>query len=364
MTQRLDAWAVILAGGIGSRFWPASRPDRPKQLLALGSERPLFLETWERAVHLVGPERVLVVAPAALLAAFRDLVTELPEEVCLAEPSPRGTAPALAWAAWHIRSSEPDGVMISMHADHIIEPIEAFRDTLARAISAAREDGRLYCIGIRPDRPETGYGYIRLGRPRAPAVFEVDRFVEKPDRETAEAYVASGEYLWNTGIFVWRAVDLLTAIQRLTPEVGPALGRLERGDVAAFFAAVEPVSVDVGVLERSDGVGTVEASFQWDDVGVWNALARTRSADGAGNILVGPVQPVDSRENIVWAEDGPVTLFGVEGLVVVRSGGQTLVTTRERASELKDLVSRIEIEANGEIGNEPAAPPKDRTARR
>lgn len=348
MTELPDGtWAVILAGGAGTRFWPASTPERPKQLLALGGERPLFVETWERARALVGPDRVRVVARAKLLEAFREVTSDLTTEACLTEPTPRGTAPALAWAAHHVLQHDPAAAMVAMHADHVIEPLHAFQETVARAIRAARDDARLYCIGLRPDRPETGYGYVRLGGQKAPGIFRAAEFVEKPDVATARDYVASGQYLWNTGIFVWRAADFLDAVRRLTPELSEALPALEAGDVDGFFRNADPVSVDVGVMERAERVGVVEASFQWDDVGVWNALARTRPSDGAGNVAVGEARMVDARDNIAWSEEGRVTLFGVDGLVVVRAGGEVLVTSLERAPRLKELLARLERAAGG-----------------
>lgn len=337
-------WAVVLAGGVGRRFWPASTPDRPKQLLPLGGERPLLLDAVERA-RAVSGERVRIVAGEDVLRAATPLIPDLPPSCLLREPEARGTGPALAWAAHEIAASDPGAAMISMHADHVIEPRGEFIRTAERAVAAAREGGRLYCIGVRPDRPETGYGYVELGAERSPGVFEARRFVEKPGRETAARYVDSGRYMWNTGIFVWRAADLLAAIRRHTPEIAPALPLLDAGDVEGFFRRVEPVSIDVGVMERAEAVGVVEATFRWDDVGVWSALARTRGTDPAGNTVVGPARLVDASENIVWAEGGRVTLFGVEGLVVVRTEDETLVMPRERAGELKLLLERAESAA-------------------
>ncbi len=336
-----NRFAVILAGGIGSRFWPASTPERPKQLLPLGSERPLIADTVDRAIRIAGLDRLLVVTGSGLVGPFAATVPELDDSNFMVEPVPRGTGPALAWAATEVLRRDPDAVMISLHADHVISPAAAFDETITKAVDAADTDDRLYCIGIRPDRPETGYGYVRIGEASAPGVHPARQFVEKPDLETARSFCDSGEYLWNSGIFVWRPADLLEAIREFTPELAGGLDRLESGDVDGFFREVETISIDHGVMERADSVGVVEAGFEWDDVGSWNALGRTRATDEAGNAAVGAARLVDARDNIVWSEDDCVTLFGVDGLVVVRSGGQILVTSREAAPDLKRLVSRI-----------------------
>lgn len=342
MSAPVRPYAVVLAGGIGRRFWPASTPERPKQLLPLASDRPLVVDTVERALEVAGPGRVLVVAGAEILPALRPLLPRLSEDDFLVEPVGRGTGPALAWAAHELGEREPDAVMISMHADHVIEPEGEFRRTVRRAAEAAARGGRLYCIGIHPDRPETGYGYVRLGRRTSPGIYEAQAFVEKPDHETASRYLASGEYVWNSGIFAWRVDDLLRTIRDRAREISTALPRLEEGDVEGFFEAVEPVTIDVAVMERAPAVGVVEATFRWDDVGTWAALARTRAPDAAGNTIVGRGVGVDARGNIVWAEEGRVTLFGVTGLVVVRSGEETLIMSRERAAELKHLLRELE----------------------
>jgi mannose-1-phosphate guanylyltransferase len=336
--------AVVLAGGIGSRFWPASRPARPKQLLALAGADPLIVDTVRRAERLVGTTNVRLLTGADLVEPFRSVLPEYPEERFWVEPVARSTGPVLAWAAVRIADDDPDAVMISLHADHLIRPFEAFAGAIEKAVRAARERHVLVCLGIRPTRPETGYGYVEPGEETAPGVRAVRRFVEKPDLETARSYVASGRHLWNSGIFVWRAGDFLDAVRRLAPEIAPALPAIEPGGagVGAFFDRVEPVSVDVGVLERADNVEVVVAEFEWDDMGTWTALARSRGADPDGNVTAGDVALVEARDNIVWSEDGRVVLFGVDDLVVVRSGGETLVTRRALAPELKRALARLD----------------------
>lgn len=335
---------VVLAGGIGSRFWPASTPLRPKQLLSLTSEGSLIQDTVRRGRALVPDDRFRILTGSHLVPPFRKELSGLPDSCYWVEPRARGTGPVLAWAAHRIRREDPEGVMISLHADHVIDPEEAFLELLPRAGALARERDLLLTVAVRPDRPETGYGYIRAGEPVADEeglrAWRVETFVEKPDRATAEAYLERG-YLWNSGIFLWPAACFLDEVKTHAPEIGEPLSLLDRGDDEAYFEAVPTISVDEAVLERSGRVGTVEATFRWDDVGSWEALSRTVAGDEAGNHARGEVHAVDSRNCLAWGEDGPVVLFGVEDLVVVRSGNVTLVTRRGRASDLKSLLDRL-----------------------
>ncbi len=334
-----NRYAVILAGGIGSRFWPASTPARPKQLLPLGSENSLIFDTVERARRLVGPDKVRILTGAGLVAPFRRAVPDLADETFLLEPVARSTGPALVWAASVLERSDPGAVMISLHSDHVIDPFDEFADTIGRACRAAVARHSLVCLGIEPTRPETGYGYIEVGEDLGEDVFSVTRFHEKPDLDTARRYAVSNAHLWNSGIFVWRARDLLDEAQNRATEMLPALPLLGSGSADAFFDAVQPVSVDVGILERSDRVEVARASFAWDDVGTWSALTRTRDADATGNVVVGDASILDGGGNVVWAEDGPVRLFAVDDLVVVRSGDEVLVMKKEAATDLKRLIA-------------------------
>lgn len=337
-------WITVLAGGIGSRFWPLSTPTRPKQLLPLGGDRPIVVDTVERALSLVPAERVRILAGGPVADRILEAVPALGPESLLREPIPRGTGPVLTWAAWTLARQDPEAVLVSLHSDHVIEPLEGFQSVIRRAAQVAWEHDRLVTVGVVPDRPETGYGYLLPGDPlspdREPPALEVRAFVEKPDLDTARRHVAEG-YLWNSGIFVWRASVFLDEVARVSPEIARALPRLEEGDVAGFFEAVPTIQVDVAVLERSDRVATVRAAFSWDDVGSWEALARTRRADPQGNVRVGDVYVTDASGNIVVSESGTTVLFGVEDLVVVRSGDLTLVTHRSRAPHLKQLLAAL-----------------------
>ena len=339
-----SVWVAVLAGGVGSRFWPVSTPERPKQLLPLASERPLIVDTVERARALVPDERIRILAGAHLVAPFQSVVEGLPDESYWIEPRARGTAPVLAWAAWKLTRLDPDAVMVSLHADHLIRPLDAFQETVATAVEVARRDDLLISIGVKPDRIETGYGHVEPGPELTTAgpatAYRVRAFHEKPDAETARRYVDEG-YLWNTGIFVWKASVLLEEIRRHAPEVSEFLSLIDESD-EAFFEAVPVSVIDRAVMERSERVGTVAATFSWDDVGSWESLARTQPSDSADNVLVGAGRVVDGSGNIVFAESGSVVLFGTEDLIVVQTRGTTLVLPRNRAADLKQLLAALE----------------------
>ncbi|HEX2093937.1 MAG TPA: sugar phosphate nucleotidyltransferase [Longimicrobiaceae bacterium] len=348
-------WTVILAGGVGSRFWPASTPGRPKQILPLASDQPLIRDTVERIVPLVPQERLRILTGTHLAGPILRVVPELEPGNFLLEPRAAGTAPVLAWAAAELERRDPDAVMVSLHADHVIHPAESFRRLIADAAELATMHRRLFTIGASPTRPETGYGYIRVGRPlqevapereepspeRRAVGYEVAQFEEKPDRETAERYLATGEYLWNTGLFVWRVADLLDQLERHTPELAGLIPVLREGGTEEFFRRAPTLSIDEGLLERSDRVGVVRASFDWDDVGAWDALFRTRPADERGNVAIGEAYAIDSRRSALYADDGPIVAFGVEDLIVVRTAGVTFVAHRNRTPELKSLLGQI-----------------------
>jgi mannose-1-phosphate guanylyltransferase len=330
----------VLAGGVGSRFWPLSTPTRPKQFLPLVDDRPLLIGTLDRLAPLVPPSRTLVLTNASLRDAVMQLAPALPSENVIAEPRAVGTGGALAWAASEIeRRDGSDAVMLSVHADWAIGDDAAFRAALDAAAVLAEREAALVTVGVVPSRPDTGFGYIRPGAALINGGFRVDRFVEKPDRASAERMIGEGA-LWNSGIFAWRVGDFLGEIRALTPELAPALAS-SAGSAERFFAAVTPVTVDVGVLERSAKVVVMPGSFQWDDVGTWASLARVRRRDARGNAASGRAVLIDSDDNVVYAEGTDVVLYGVRDLVVVVRDGLTLVTTKESSADLKTLIAAL-----------------------
>lgn len=336
----MSRWVVVLAGGVGSRFWPLSTPARPKQLLPLVTSRPLLADSIDRLRPLADPAHTLVLTNASLVDAIARLMPELPRENIVAEPKPAGTAAALTWAAHLIAQRDGDlAVMLSVHADWAVGDAAGFREALTRAGDAAERYHGLVTVGIVPTRPDPGFGYIEPGAEVEPGVFRVARFVEKPDRERAARMIETG-HLWNSGIFVWRVGDFLAEVRRLTPEVAPALAA-NPDRIDAFFGGVRSISVDVGVLERSDKVMVMPGDFAWDDVGTWGALRRVRHHDAQDNASSGDVHAVDARGNVVHAEAGTVVLYGVSDLVVVVQDGLVVVTTVDKSSDLKSLVESL-----------------------
>ena len=337
----MTRWAVVLAGGVGSRFWPVSTPERPKQLLPLATTEPMLADALARLAPIVPPERTLVLTNAGLVDAIASLAPDLPRENLIAEPKPAGTAAALAWAAHLIaQRGSRDDLMISVHADWAIGDPEGFRRALLDAAETAEAEHALVTVGVVPVRPDPGFGYIQPGERVGTHARRVARFVEKPDRARAEQMLRDG-FLWNSGIFVWRAGDFVDEIAALTPEIAPHLAA-HPNDLAGFFGAVsKPIAVDVGVMERSARVLVLSGDFGWDDVGTWAALKRVRSCDERGNALSGLVHALDSSDNVVHADGNAVVLYGVRDLVVVSRAGLTLVTTTDRAADLKQLIESL-----------------------
>lgn len=336
----MSRWAVVLAGGVGSRFWPLSTPARPKQLLPLVTSEPLLCDAVDRLRPIVPLDRVLILTNQTLVPAIAQLLPEIPASNLIAEPRAGGTAAALTWAAQEIaRRDGPGAVMLSVHADWSVADAAGFQQALARAAEVAERHSALVTVGVVPSRADPGFGYIQPGQPLDDGVRRVARFVEKPDRARAEEMRRDG-YLWNSGIFVWRVGDFLDDVRRLTPEIAPAL-HAHADDLAGFFAAVTPISVDVGVLERSNRVVVLPGSFGWDDVGTWGALKRVRANDAAGNAIHGHVHAVDARDNVVHATDATVVLYGVSNLVAVAHNGMVLITTVDRSSDLKTLMDAL-----------------------
>ncbi|MFC1805702.1 mannose-1-phosphate guanylyltransferase [Planctomycetota bacterium] len=349
--------AVIMAGGSGRRFWPQSRRRRPKQVLPVGGKRPLIAETLLRLEGFVPPDRTYIVTAeeqvAPLLGA---LGVQAPPRV-VAEPFGRDTAACIGLAAVHVRRADPEGVMLVMPADQVIEPVERFHEVMVAGAEIADDGKSLVTFGITPTHPATGYGYIHRGSLVSEVdgipVYDVLRFREKPAEETAEEYLDSGEYYWNSGIFCWRASAILDCIRRFTPELHAALEKIgsaiattaEDVVLREAYEPLEKISIDYAVMERAETIRVVEADFRWSDVGSWASVARLRGAeaDAAGNVVVGEATLLDCADSLVIGEGGHlIGVVGLEHVVVVQTKDATLVCSKEHAERVKGLVEEIE----------------------
>ncbi|HTN52072.1 MAG TPA: mannose-1-phosphate guanylyltransferase, partial [Anaeromyxobacter sp.] len=321
-------YPVVMAGGSGTRFWPLSRRTRPKQFLPLAGDAPLLAATVGRLPPLARPQRTYVVCGPQHAAAARRMVPQLPHDNFIVEPCARNTAPCVGLAALHVAARDPKGIIAMLPADHHIARPDAFRDALAAAAQLA-EGGAIATIGIQPSRPETGYGYLKVGarvaaRARGKGRFhphKVERFVEKPDVVTAARYLADGSYLWNSGIFVFRADVILEEIGRAMPVLGELLQVIQRAlgtpayprTLKRVFPECPSISIDYGVMEKSQRIAVVPAEFGWSDVGSFAALSEVRATDGKGNVREGEALVLDGRSNVVLASGGrPVAVIGLD----------------------------------------------------
>jgi mannose-1-phosphate guanylyltransferase len=337
--------ALILAGGSGTRFWPASRRERPKQLLPLDGERSLLARTVERLAPLVPAGSIWISTTEALAGAIRAELPELAADRVITEPAGRNTAPAIAASLLAMPEDARHGAVAVLPSDHRVAEPGAFRRALAAAFAAAESQDRIVALGVVPRWAETGFGYLELGGEiaGAPDLVEVERFREKPDRTTAEAFVASGRHLWNAGIFVFRGATLLGALERHAPELAAGLARYaaEPARAAELYAALPAISIDYAVMEKAAGLAAVRLDCGWDDLGSWQALFEVLPAGEAGNRSHGEVVAVDAQDNLLFADRGLVAALGVSDLVIVRTGDAVLVARRDRAQDVRRIVERL-----------------------
>lgn len=359
--SRPSLHAVVLAGGAGTRFWPLSREARPKPLLRLGGERTLLAETFARAERFAEPGACWLVCARENAEPVRE-ASGLPAERVVVEPRARDTAMAAAVAAHRLAAEDPEAVMVLLPADHRIPDAEAFADAIRRAGAAAAGEGALVILGVKPTRPETGYGYIRLGRAAEPpyeGLHAVRRFVEKPDRARARRYLKSGAYRWNAGVFVWSVRAFLAEVERCAPALHAALAPLRAlaPDLEGWEEAVErayaeapKLPVDRAVAERSRRMWCLPVDFHWSDVGTWQSLAEELGVDrNVTHVLDGETLLRDAPGNLVCARDRPVVLLGVEGLAVIDAGDALLVARLDRSPEVRELVAELRARGRGDL---------------
>ncbi len=361
----MKIFPVVMAGGSGTRFWPLSRKDRPKQFLALAGDTPLLEATVARLPPVAKGRETYVVCGPAHAAAARRMLPALPADNFIVEPCARNTAPCVGLAALHVARRDPRGVIAMLPADHHIAKPKAFRDALGAAAGLAAQ-GAIATIGIRPSRPETGYGYLKVGprlaargRPKGSGpAHKVEQFVEKPDVVTAARYLADGGYLWNSGIFAFRADVILEEIGRAMPVLGEQLDVIGaslgtpsyKRTLKRVFPDCPSISIDYGVMEKSKRIAVIPADFGWSDVGSFAALSDVRPTDHLGNVAEGDALVIDGRNAVVIALGGrPVAVVGIDDVVVVDAGDAVLVCRRDRAQDVRKAVEELARRGRDEV---------------
>lgn len=344
-----DLYAVIMAGGRGKRFWPLSRNAKPKQLLTLTGDASLLRQTVERVAPLIPKERIIVITAQSHSDGVLEVLPDLPAENILIEPEGKNTATALSFAAEHILGRNKSAIMAALPSDHVIEgPPGKFLKDISRAAQTADKNGMLVTFGVRPTRPETGYGYIEVGEKIKRGVFKVRSFKEKPNRKKARDYMDSGRYLWNAGIFVFRCDVLMEKVAEHMPSLSAALksygsGSKTRKNLEKFYANAKSVSIDYGIMEKcGEQTAVIGASFKWSDVGSWQAIDELWPADELGNRKdQSKVVALNSRGNTILSKK-LVALLGVDDLIIVETDDALLVCKKERSQEIKTLVDEME----------------------
>lgn len=342
-----DAYVLIMAGGGGTRLWPASRKQRPKQFLPmLSGGETLLGATVARVEGVVPAERILIVTAADQVAEVHRTAPSVPRENIVVEPKARNTAPCIGLGALEVLRRDPAGVMAVLPSDQFIRDVDGFRATLAQALDVAR-GGAIVTIGIVPSHPETGFGYLELGETTERGARVVDRFVEKPDRATAEKYVAGQRHLWNSGMFFFAARRLVEAVRRHMPELGELLHAIEREPARTkeLYPSAPSVSIDYGVMEKlpRGDVFCVPGDFGWNDVGSWSALGELRPPDDEGNVGTENTITIDARGNIVYGSGKRIiAAVGVEDLVIVETDDAILVMPKSRAQDVREVVKCLE----------------------
>lgn len=336
----MNVHLVIMAGGSGTRFWPKSTAKKPKQLLPFGSGKTLIRQTLDRFEGMAAQSWVVT---TELLAS--EIQEELgPKVKILAEPQARNTAPCVYWASRVIGEKDPNAVLVFMPADHFIRNLPAFHKTVKAAIDRATANEELVTLGVRPSRPETGYGYLKLGSSVGGSCVKVEKFVEKPDLKRAEEFVSSGQYLWNGGMFVWKASTVLKAFDQTMPEM-KKVWDASGGDAQKAYPQMTATSIDFGVMEKATNVVSFPLDCGWDDVGSWTSLQdlseELNMTHPAGVVSAGTCVSIDSRGNIVDSNGPVVSLLGVKDLIVVVKDGVVMVADKSRAQDIKKMVDEV-----------------------
>jgi mannose-1-phosphate guanylyltransferase len=349
----VKVFAVIMAGGTGTRFWPRSREKTPKQLLEILGKGTMIQNTLKRLEHLVDVKNVIIVTNKVQRSLLAKQLPNVPEENILVEPVGRNTAPCIGIAALHVKRLDPSAVIIVLPADHVIQDADEFKRVMSLAVETARESGSLLTIGVHPTRPETGYGYIQMYNEEGEhnpyfsrGVFRVKTFAEKPNLQTAERFLASGDFLWNSGMFVWRADVILREIEQCLPDLHAELKKIEdaigganyQATLELVYGLIRGISVDYGVMEKAKEVYVIPAEFGWNDIGSWDEVCRISGKDDNGNSITGKVIQKDTRNSYIYSSPGKVVAtIGVDDLIVINTDDALLICRRGSSQEVKEI---------------------------
>ena len=354
------AYAVILAGGSGERFWPLSTQARPKQFLSIFKDRPLLSLAVDRLEGAIPPERIYIITAERLVGVTEEAASAIPKENIIGEPCRRDTAPAVALACGLIRRKDPEGIVCILTADHLMADEPRFRQTLKDAIDVSGREDAIVTIGIQPTHPATGFGYIetadRIDAGTLTEFCRSNRFVEKPDLKTACAYLATGRYLWNAGMFIWSVPVMMEALRAHAPDLGGLAEEVSRTqDHQALTALLNErypllrsISIDYAVMEHCQNIVVARGVFGWDDVGSWPAIAGHFPADSRGNVTVGECELMDAEQNIVVSQGRLTGVIGVRDLIVVQAEDVTLICHKSRAQDVKKLLRQVKARNDGE----------------
>ncbi len=353
--------AVIMAGGRGERFWPKSRNNCPKQFLSLTKDKETMIQkTVNRLLPIVEKDDIFIVTNAAYIGLVKQQLPEIPEQNILAEPCARNTAPCIALAAAVISKKYDDAIMLVLPSDHLIGYENLYVGTLKKAIATASEGSNLVTIGITPTYPETGYGYINFSSETSPAnpdAYRVARFVEKPDLDTAKEYLASGKYLWNSGMFVWKVSSINSNLKAFMPDIYEGAQKIKQAYatdsfdevLSREFTAFRSESIDFGIMEKADNIYTIPGSFGWDDVGSWLAVERINETDEDKNYIEGNVISIGSQRSTICAGKRLIAAVGVEDLIVVDTGDTVLICSKNNTQDVKKVIAKLKEQGRNEL---------------
>lgn len=335
-----------MAGGRGERFWPKSRLKKPKHLISIIGKEPMLVQTINRLKAIVPLENIFIITNKEQREAVVELCSELASSQIIAEPIGRDTAAAVGLAKVLVKQKNPKGVFAVLPADHVINDVENLENCLVSGFEIASKNNVLVTIGIPPTQPSTAYGYIKKGDSEG-VFYKVDKFVEKPNLETAKGYLASGDYFWNAGMFIWSVSTLEIALKQYCPELSEGLASLEASTyleaaLTALYPQLPKISIDYALLEKANNVVTIPASFDWDDVGEWPAIARHNDFDSNNNVISGNAVITEGSNNIIVNEEGHLTaLIGVDNLIVVQTKDATLICHKDKAQDIKKLLKQV-----------------------